>query len=52
MNCEPRWMIERKATNYDHEELRIIEVYAPGENKELVKKENKKWTYKRELIKS
>mgnify|MGYP001174099234 CR=1 FL=1 len=28
-----------------------IEVYAPHENKELVKRENKRWTYKRHLIK-
>lgn len=44
-----RWMIERKyATKEDV--LSIIEVYAPGENKELVKKENKKYTHKRKLI--
>lgn len=44
-----RWMIERKyATKEDI--LTVIEVYAPGENKELVKKENKKYTHKRELI--
>lgn len=45
-----RWMIERKATTFDKEELRIIEVYASHENKEQVKRENKKWTHKRELL--
>lgn len=45
-----RWMIERKAVNRDREILQVIEVYAPGENKELVKAENKKWTHKRHLI--
>lgn len=44
-------MIERKATNLDREKLSIIEVYAIHENKEVVKTENKDWTYKRELIK-
>lgn len=37
----PRWMIERK---------RVIEVYAENENKELVKSENKQWSYERELL--
>ena len=43
-------MIERKYER-NRELLTIIEVYAEGENKELVKKENKQWTHKRELIK-
>lgn len=46
-----RWMIERDYKNNDHELLQLIKVYAPGENKELVKKENRKWTYERHLIK-
>lgn len=45
-----RWMIERKAVNRELDELVIVEVYAPEENKELVKRENKQWTHKRELI--
>lgn len=45
-----RWMVERKATNLDKERLVIIEVYAPHENKEKVKHENRKWTHKRTLI--
>jgi len=46
----PRWMIERKYVNSNHELLQVIEVYAENENKELVKSENKQWTYKRELL--
>ena len=45
-----RWMIERKYER-DRELLQIVEVYAPHENKELVKKENRRWTHKRHLIK-
>ncbi|HLR69449.1 MAG TPA: hypothetical protein VK105_20370 [Virgibacillus sp.] len=44
-----RWMIERKYER-DRQLLQIVEVYAPNENKELVKAENKQWTYKKELI--
>ncbi len=44
-----RWMIERKYKK-DGELYQIVEVYAEHENKELVKAENKKWTYRRELI--
>lgn len=50
MSCNPRWMIERKAITRDSELLQVVELYAPNENKELVKAENKQWTYKRELI--
>lgn len=46
----PRWMIERKRKNSEHEILTVIEVYAASENKEIVKQENKNWTYKRTLI--
>lgn len=46
---KPRWMIERKYCK-DNQLLQVIEVYAPGEKKELVKQENKQWTYKKELI--
>lgn len=46
----PRWMVERKYENERYEILQIIEVYAPGESKELVKQENKHWTYRKELI--
>lgn len=49
---KPRWMVERKRISVDRELLQLVEVYAPGENKELVKKENRKWTYKRHLIKT
>lgn len=45
----PRWMIERQYEN-NRELLQIVEVYAVGENKELVKKENKQWTHKRRLL--
>ena len=45
----PRWMIERKALK-NRELLQVIEVYAEGENKELVKSENRQWTHKRELL--
>lgn len=50
VQMKPRWMIERKKVNHELEELVIIEIYAPGEKKELVKKENKDWSHKRELI--
>ena len=46
----PRWMIERKAINSERELLQVVEVYAPGETKELVKKENRKYTHKRKLL--
>lgn len=49
---KPRWMITRKGRTYDGEELAIVEVYSPGENKEIVKKENRRWTHKRYLIKT
>lgn len=45
----PRWMIERKHLK-NRELLQVIEVYAEGENKELVKSENRQWTHKRELL--
>lgn len=50
--AKPRWMIQRKGMTRDNDELAIVEVYAPNENKELVKRENKKWTHKRYLIRS
>ncbi|WP_405101622.1 hypothetical protein [Oceanobacillus sp. FSL H7-0719] len=46
----PRWLTDRNYKNSTHETLQVITVYAPGENKELVKKENKKWTHRRELV--
>ncbi len=46
----PRWMVERDYKNSNHEMLQIVEVYAIGENKELVKKENKLWSHKRNLL--
>ena len=45
-----RWTIERGYVTVDRDLLQIVEVYAPGENKETVKRENKDWTYRRELI--
>lgn len=47
-----RWMVTRKGMSFEGEELTIIEIYKEGENKEQVKKENRRWTHKRELIKS
>jgi len=46
----PRWMVERKAINSERELLQVVEVYAVGENKELVKRENRKYTHKRKLL--
>lgn len=46
----PRWAIERKYANNDRELLQIVEVYAPGENKEVVKRENQQWTYQKKLV--
>lgn len=45
----PRWMIERKYIK-DNKIMQIVEVYAPNETKEEVKRENKQWSYRRELI--
>lgn len=45
----PRWMIERKRIK-DNELLQVVEIYAVKENKEKVKKENRKWTHKRKLL--
>ncbi len=46
----PRWMVQRKATNFELDDLMVIEIYATGENKELVREENKNWTHTRELL--
>ncbi|MFA8439317.1 hypothetical protein ABU914_10575 [Bacillaceae bacterium YX66] len=46
----PRWMVERKVASIDRELLQVVEVYAEGENKELVKQENRQWTHRRELL--
>lgn len=46
-----RWMIERKAMNRENDLLQVVVVYAENESKEIVKRENKIWTHKRELIK-
>jgi len=48
--AKPRWMVTRKGRTFDDEELTIIEVYAAHENKELVKRENRRWTHERYLI--
>lgn len=45
-----RWMIERKAISSDRELLQVVEIYAKGESKETVKRENREWTYEREKI--
>ncbi|MEK3890227.1 hypothetical protein [Bacillus sp. FSL K6-3431] len=45
-----RWSVERKARTSEGDILQVIEIYAPGENKEAVKQENKQWSYRRELI--
>lgn len=51
-DMKPRWMIERKATNRDAELLQVVVLYAENENKELVKAENKNWSYDKHLIMS
>lgn len=45
-----RWVVEHKARTSEGDILQVVEVYAPGENKEAVKQENKPWSYRRELI--
>ena len=45
----PRWMVERYENN-SRDVLQVVGVYAEGEKKELVKKENKKRPYKIELL--
>jgi len=47
---KPRWMIERKYER-NRKLYQLVEVYAEGENKETVKRENRRWTHKRHLIK-
>jgi len=47
--AEPRWVIERKYER-NRELLQIVEVYAEEENKETVKRENRRWTHKRYLV--
>ena len=44
-----RWMVERKYEK-DRQLLQIVEVYAVGEGKEVVEKENQQWTHKSRLI--
>jgi len=36
-----RWSVERNEGDI----LQMVEVYAPGENKEVVKQENRGWTH-------
>ncbi|WP_018707693.1 hypothetical protein [Siminovitchia fordii] len=45
-----RWSVERKARTNEGELLHVVEVYAPGENKEVVKAEIRQWTHRRELL--
>lgn len=45
-----RWMVERRYEK-NRELYQLVEIYADGEDKEIVKKENRKWTHKRRLIK-
>ena len=49
MSCKPRWMVERKYAK-ENKVYQVVEVYAEGEDKELVKEENKQWTSKRTLL--
>jgi len=45
-----RWVTERKEVSLDNEILTIIEIYAQGESKKTVNRENKDRNYKRYLI--
>ncbi|GIN97847.1 hypothetical protein J6TS1_37170 [Siminovitchia terrae] len=45
-----RWSVERKARTNEGDLLQVVEVYAPGENKEVVKAENRQYTHRRELL--
>ncbi len=45
-----RWSVERKAATNEGDLLQVVEVYAPGENKEVVKAENRQYTHRRELL--
>lgn len=45
-----RWSVEWKARTRDGELLQVVEIYAPGENKEVVKAENRQYTHRRELL--
>ena len=46
----PRWQINRLVYNHDNEVLQHVKVYAVGENKELVKRENRNVRHKRKLL--
>ena len=46
----PRWMVEQVQANREREVLQIVVVYAEGENKELVKRENRTIKHKRKLL--
>ena len=46
----PRWQINRLVYNDDNEVLQHIKVYAVGENKELVKRENRNTSHERKLL--
>lgn len=45
-----RWAVERKARTHEGDLLQVVEVYAEGENKELIKRENRQWSYQRSLL--
>ena len=47
---KPRWLTEKLIYNNDHEILQHVTVYALGENKELVKSENRHRHHKRKLL--
>lgn len=46
----PRWYTNRLIYNRDNEILQLVQVYAHGENKELVKQENRNVKHKRNLL--
>lgn len=46
----PRWVTERLYANGEGDYLQVVTVYAEGENKETVKRENRDWTYRRKLL--
>ena len=45
-----RWLTEHKARSIDGDLLQVVTVFAEGENKEVVKRESRLYTHRREVI--
>lgn len=45
-----RWLTEHTAKTLDGDLLQVVNVFAEGENKEIVKRESRLYTHHREVI--